>query len=92
MLLAPDGSVDHTLDPASLDDGGACDATLDAAGHYFLTSCYTPSGVQVYAADGTLLGSWSGAGLVQAPRWGADGRGYAVTADGGIVEVNAGTS
>ena len=91
MLLAPDGSVAHTLDPAELDAGGVCDATLDAAGHYFLTSCYTPSGVDVYTADGTAVGSWSGAGLVQAPRWGPNGRGYAVTADGGIVEVRAGT-
>ena len=91
MLLGPEGSVEHTLDPASLDEGGACDATTDSTGHYFLASCFTPSGVQVYTADGTLVGSWSGAGLVQAPRWGADGRGYAVTHDGGIVEVRLGT-
>jgi hypothetical protein len=68
-----------------------CDATLDAAGRYFLTSCYTPSGVGVYTAEGTLVGSWAGAGLVQAPRWGPDGRGYAVTAEGGIVSVRADT-
>ncbi len=91
MLLAPDGSVEHTLDPAELEAGGVCDATIDAAGHYFLTSCYTPSGVEVYTAEGTLVGSWSGAGLVQAPRWGPDGRGYAVTAAGGIVSVRSDT-
>jgi len=91
MLLGPEGSVEHTLVPASLDEGGVCDATINATGHYFLASCFTPSGVQVYTADGTLVGSWSGAGLVQSPRWGSDGRGYAVTADGGIVEVRAGT-
>ena len=91
MLIAPDGSVAHTLDPAELDAGGVCDATLDAAGQYFLTSCYTPSGVEVYTAEGTVVGSWSGAGLVHAPRWGPDGRGYAVTAEGGIVSVRAET-
>jgi DNA-binding beta-propeller fold protein YncE len=90
LLVGPDGSVEDTLVPTSLGDGGVCDATV-AADRYFLTSCYTPSGVQVYRADGSLVGSWSGPGLVQAPRWTADGRGYAVTADGGIVEVRAAT-
>jgi hypothetical protein len=91
MLLGADGSVEHTLAPQGLGAGGVCDATLDAADHYFLTSCFTPSGVEVYAADGTPLGAWSDAGLVQAPRWSLDGRGYAVTSDGGIVEVRATT-
>ena len=62
MLLAPDGSVEHTLAPAELDAGGVCDATIDAAGHYFLTSCYTPSGVQVYRPTAP----WSAAGAVRA--------------------------
>jgi hypothetical protein len=89
MLLGPDGAVEQTLEPGSLDEGGVCDATLDAAGHFFLSSCITPSGLQVYEADGTLVGSWSGANVVHAPRWTPAGKGYAVTADGGIVEVRA---
>ena len=89
MLLGPDGSVVHTLSPPSLGPAGVCDATLGPAGRYFLASCFTPSGLQVYDADGTLVGDWEGPGLVQSPRWSADGRGYAVTADGGIVEVRA---
>ena len=91
MLLGPDGSVAHTLSPASLGPGGVCDATLDPAGRYFLASCFTPSGLEVFAADGTQVGDWEGPGLVQSPRWSADGRGYAVTAEGGIVEVRVET-
>ena len=87
MLLGADGSVVHTLTPGALGDDGVCDATVDAAGHYFLTSCSGRSGVQVYDADGALLGDWEGPGLVQSPRWSTDGRGYAVASDGGVVEV-----
>ena len=89
MLLGPDGSVAQTMSPDSLGPGGVCDATLDPAGRYFLASCFTPTGLKVFTADGTQVGEWEGPGLVQSPRWSADGRGYAVTAEGGLVEVRA---
>jgi DNA-binding beta-propeller fold protein YncE len=91
MLLDPDGSVAQALTVTALGPGGVCDATLDADGHYFLASCTATADGMVYATDGTLVGGWTGLGLVQSPRWTADGRGYAVTDDGGIVEVRVQT-
>ena len=62
-----------------------CEATLDAAGRYYLTSCCTPwRHPASLPPKAPQVGSWTDADLAQAPRWGADGRGYAVTADGGI--------
>jgi outer membrane protein assembly factor BamB len=89
LLLDSDGVVVETLDATMSDPGRVCDATTDAAGVYYLTPCLEPWDVLAFRPDGTAVGSWEGAGLVQAPRWTADGRGYAVTVDGGIVEVAA---
>ena len=90
MLLGPDGAVADTLDADLVGAGRGVRRDRRPGGPLLPDPCFTPSGVQVSDADGTRSASWSGAGLAQAPRWGADGRGYAVTADGGIVEVRAG--
>ena len=87
LLLDADGAVVETLDATMSSPGRVCDATTDPAGFYYLTPCFEPWDVLALRPDGTAAGTWEGAGLVQAPRWTADGRGYAVTVDGGIVEV-----
>jgi DNA-binding beta-propeller fold protein YncE len=89
LLLGADGAVVDTLDATMSAPGRVCDATTDSAGFYYLTPCLEPWDVLTFRPDGAAVGSWAGAGLVQAPRWGPDGRGYAVTVDGGIVEVAA---
>ena len=86
--VSQDGSVAGTLDVES-EPSGVCDATVDPAGRYYLTSCLGPWVVSIIGHDGTPIASWDDAEVVLSPRWTADGRGYAVTAEGGIVEVRA---
>jgi sugar lactone lactonase YvrE len=87
LLLDPDGSVATTLPVTRPWPDGVCDTTLDPSGRLYLASCKPNSDVEVYAMDGKPLAAWTGPGLVQSPRWGPDGSGYAVTADGGIVSL-----
>jgi sugar lactone lactonase YvrE len=86
VLIDQDGTVAEVVPVTATGSDGVCDASV-AADRYFLTSCFVPSAVDIYAADGTPVATWTGPGLVQSPRWTADGHGYAVTADGGIAEV-----
>ncbi len=90
MLLDPDGTVVDTLDGMTMPAGGVCDATVDPLGRYYLSECFTSSGLRVYL-DGEQVGAWVDAGVIHAPRWDAEGHGYAVTADGGVVEMAAST-
>lgn len=87
--VSRDGAVADNLAVESA-PSRVCDATVDRAGRYYLTPCLGPWRVRIIAAGGTQIGVWGEAELAEAPRWTADGRGYAVTTDGGIVEVRAG--
>ena len=87
--VSQDGSVAGTLDVES-EPSAVCDATVDPAGRYYLTSCLEPWVVRIIGPDGTPAASWDDVEVVLSPRWTPDGRGYAVTAEGGIVEVRAG--
>jgi sugar lactone lactonase YvrE len=91
LRLDPDGSVADVLSVTRTGPDGVCDATVDSSDRFYLTSCFAPSGVQVYTADGKPLTTWTGPGLVQSPRWAPDGTGYAVTADGGLVSLRVAT-
>jgi sugar lactone lactonase YvrE len=90
VLIAPDGSVAEAPFGESFSSGDLCDTT-EHAGLFYLTTCTTPSPLAVYDADGALVGTVAEAGLAQSPRWGLDSTGYAVTADGGLVELEART-
>ena len=90
VLISPDGSVAEAPFGDQFSSGDLCDTTVQA-GLFYLTTCATPSPLDVYDADGALVGTVADAGLAQSPRWGPDGTGYAVTADGGLVELEART-
>lgn len=71
---------------------GACDATADAQGFIYVTSCGEATDAHwtgVFLQDGTRVGSWADSPLVDSPRWGPGGRGYVVTSSGGVAEVRA---
>jgi hypothetical protein len=91
MLFAPSGTVAEQLTGLAAPASGYCGASLDADGRFYLTDCSGHSGIDVFAADGTPAGSWHDAGLAQPPSWGAGNRGYAVTAAGGIAELETTT-
>lgn len=88
-------SAKHTADTlrgSALFPRGACDATVDAAGRIYVTSCedvQDPHWYGIFLPNGTLVGSRSDSTLVESPRWGQDGRGYAVTSEGGVAEVKS---
>ena len=79
-------SVDAQARPTEL-----CDASAGPTELVYLAACLEPWVVRVVEPDGTLVGTWDDAELVQAPRWTPDGRGYAVMSDGGLAEVRAGS-
>jgi hypothetical protein len=84
-LGAPDVSTGRGLFPQ-----GACDATSDSQGLVYVTGCDEATDANwsgVFLEDGTPVGSWVDSPLSNSPRWGADGRGYAVTTSGGVAEV-----
>jgi sugar lactone lactonase YvrE len=86
LLLNADGSVAGTA-PVTATPPEVCDASVDPSGRYYLTACLAPWRLRVVEPDGTPATAIEDAGLVQAPRWTADGRGYAVTDDGSVVEL-----
>ena len=92
MLLGPDGSVAQTMSPASPGRGGVCDATLDPERPLLprVGGLHTvrPGGLRRGRHAGRRLGG-SGPGAVAAVVRRRSG--YAVTAEGGVVEIRAET-
>ncbi len=80
-----DGAVAGVV-PVQAAPARLCDVTSDRLDRLFLTPCLPPWEVRIVGPDGDPLGG-ADLDVEQSPRWSADGRGYAVTSDGGIAEV-----
>ena len=86
LLLDTGGEVAGTA-PIKATPPELCDASVDPDGRYYHTACLAPWRLGVVEPDGTASFTLEDAGLVQSPRWSAEGRGYAVTEDGSLVEL-----
>ncbi|MFC4785344.1 6-bladed beta-propeller [Nocardioides sp. MAHUQ-72] len=104
VRLAPDGrevaafgsssSGAHggpTISPVGLFPEGACDASVDARGWVYVTSCGDPTDpdhtTRVFDTAGQLTGVWHDNPLSRSPVFAAEGRAWAVGSDGSLLEL-----
>ena len=75
--------------PTSSQTGGACEATVDAAGNTYVSGC-GPGPTLVYDRAHRLIGKWPGtmSSLFVSPVFGPNGEVFALAVDGSILKLH----
>ena len=67
-------------------DAGACDASVDGAGNVYIGGCASAD-IKVFDTAHTLIGTWTGALLRDAPAFGPAGEVFGFDRDGNILRL-----